>query len=494
MNKTVRRVRKKPDNWQTKVKKLLNKQQLNEYFKQIKEFVYNNKKVTAIASVGFVIILVLLFSVLLKPQSKVKLQKEAIELSLEQEKQNSGKLFIVKCTDLEEQLDKQVGDKDDESVSVILNVYFPEAKDVNLQEVELEEPNYDVKTVYQKDFNQEFYKAAYTGMEKYISSSKNTQWKPIRLQVRLDKTGKTWNATLNKKDVENIISLIENSVQVKVRELLENNENYKKLQVLVKLPETLKSIFEDTTMQNATKIERIDKNSDMGFTVTIAYPQAESVYTQATEQCYEYYKSNNTKVYGEITQAKVQSILQPYIKQAISKTATTSTSTITVLANNSTTKDFEDLKNEIKGIRDPKITQLIAKLNSRFTVPSRPRPLTTIETGSRLSGKVTIYANGNKDHYITIYRVIGTRETKRKTIYIRAKETAVVYLTSGVYRIEQATGTQWFGDSYVFGPEGTYYKSNQTFQVRLLEAYAITLNDSSGSNLPSDKIEYPYKR
>ena len=79
-----------------------------------------------------------------------------------------------------------------------------------------------------------------------------------------------------------------------------------------------------------------------------------------------------------------------------------------------------------------------------------------------------------------------------RTVFIYPNSTATVYLPSGTYRMNEAHGDLWFGDSDMFGDEGSYYQcsvgGNDTFELQYGYMYEISA-DVEGEGISNESVD-----
>lgn len=74
------------------------------------------------------------------------------------------------------------------------------------------------------------------------------------------------------------------------------------------------------------------------------------------------------------------------------------------------------------------------------------------------------------------------------TVFVRGGTTTEVDVPSGTFEIRYASGTTWYGDDLLFGPETTCSKANQSFSFVPGTGFTITLYKVQNGNLTTSSI------
>ena len=78
------------------------------------------------------------------------------------------------------------------------------------------------------------------------------------------------------------------------------------------------------------------------------------------------------------------------------------------------------------------------------------------------------------------------------TIFVRGGYTVTAEVPLGIYEVKYASGVKWYGYEYLFGPETSYNKANETFVFQdtgyQVTGYTITLYRVSNGNLRTSSI------
>ncbi len=79
------------------------------------------------------------------------------------------------------------------------------------------------------------------------------------------------------------------------------------------------------------------------------------------------------------------------------------------------------------------------------------------------------------------------------TVFVQGGSITKVHVPLGTYEVRCATGDSWYGYEYLFGPDTTYSKTDETFSFNIEEekirGYTITLYKVADGNLHTSPIE-----
>lgn len=78
------------------------------------------------------------------------------------------------------------------------------------------------------------------------------------------------------------------------------------------------------------------------------------------------------------------------------------------------------------------------------------------------------------------------------TVFVRSGATVEVKVPLGTYQVRYASGDTWYGYEYLFGPDTSYSKAEQTFTFEVdgnqISGFTITLYKVSNGNLHTSGI------
>lgn len=132
-------------------------------------------------------------------------------------------------------------------------------------------------------------------------------------------------------------------------------------------------------------------------------------------------------------------------------------------------------------------------VNQSFNQPEQALPF---------SGNVTSYSSQQKVAPLSINTSSGTNYLVKlkdahtgnpvMTIFIRSGDSVEVLVPLGSYEITYASGKNWYGYDYLFGPETIYSKAESLFTFSdsgyQINGYTITLYSVSNGNLKTTNI------
>lgn len=99
-----------------------------------------------------------------------------------------------------------------------------------------------------------------------------------------------------------------------------------------------------------------------------------------------------------------------------------------------------------------------------------------------------------EEFYCIIMKKVSNPGAITVSIFMNPKESHEFSVPFGTYDVYVASGTQWYGYDYLFGPDGTYGKLDSTFEFSQDDDYAtghsIELMSTYNGNLDTDPMSY----
>ena len=113
-----------------------------------------------------------------------------------------------------------------------------------------------------------------------------------------------------------------------------------------------------------------------------------------------------------------------------------------------------------------------------------------MNAGSSSSMTIEAPTSGDNSVYLKIYDMDGNTVGK---VFIRANESATIYIDGGTYTMKVAYGTEWYGEIDLFGPWGTYSQlmngDTEYFELNGGYTYTLQLLASTDGNVGSEDVE-----
>jgi hypothetical protein len=104
---------------------------------------------------------------------------------------------------------------------------------------------------------------------------------------------------------------------------------------------------------------------------------------------------------------------------------------------------------------------------------------------------LTIITGESGYHYF-VKLVDWTKGHEVLTLFIRSGQSASVNVPLGSYKMKYAAGKQWYGESYLFGPETSYNEADKKFDFELrdnhVSGYTVELFLQPQGNLRTNRI------
>lgn len=425
-------------------------------------------------------------------------QSKAVQTALNEASETSEKFFFYRCDDLKDQVQQQLKEKGDkDSTEYTIKISVPNLANLNVDNIQVEAPDYNLSETKFTDFTAEYKKRAKDAMKSSVVLSDDVTWSERKIRVELKKDGSKWKASVNTVDLTAITSVLDLSADRKAETVIKESEAYKKMSVAALMNSRLTPAFPDLAFRTAVKVQEVNISEDGSYDVTIRYPDPNEVYSKAVEKSYEAYKQKGKVIYGTQTVQNVAASMQTHITTAASEVQNTMDSTFKVNADSTNGDGFEELKKTMTEARTAKIEDLQKRVNNEFVFKETSKPKTKRLSGSKSGLSITIKSSkALGDMHLTFYKLSGTdmnqKGTKKLSVFIRKGESLTVYLPAGNYKMIQGKGDKWFGEKISFGPNGTYEQSNTLMKIKSGYYYTLTLYGVSGGNLPKKSIPYPY--
>lgn len=129
-----------------------------------------------------------------------------------------------------------------------------------------------------------------------------------------------------------------------------------------------------------------------------------------------------------------------------------------------------------------------------FSQPPQPLPQTGDNTASFTNGvaplSIKTSSSGGYHYFVKVVNTVNHRELG--SYFIRSGGVLEIEVPVGTYEIRYASGKQWYGTSYLFGPETTYSKANRNFTFGFdgyqYNGYTIELIMQQNGNLRTSGI------
>lgn len=130
-----------------------------------------------------------------------------------------------------------------------------------------------------------------------------------------------------------------------------------------------------------------------------------------------------------------------------------------------------------------------------FSQPPKPLPQTGDNTASFVNGvaplRIKTSPNGGYHYFVKLVSTTGHQELG--SYFIRSGEILEIEVPVGTYEIKYASGKQWYGTGYLFGPETAYSKADSLFAFNFdgykYNGYTIELIMQRNGNLRTSGIQ-----
>ena len=159
--------------------------------------------------------------------------------------------------------------------------------------------------------------------------------------------------------------------------------------------------------------------------------------------------------------------------------------------------EMNELSSKLEKITKKKeqINALVKKLNDEVIIKTQkiPKKSKTL-LGGKDGEKWKVKNPEGKDIYIAFYKLEDNGEkTKTYAAYLKSDSEIEFLLPAGKYHYMEAYGENWFGEEYVFGPDGTYYEYDKEMEVKTGYEYYFDLAEATGDETMSgSSVPFPY--
>lgn len=448
-------------------------------------------------SIGLLSLITVMLLVILSgcSNSVVSEQTAAIDTAIAEMAEKTDEFYYFEYENLEQQVQDALKDQENDSdtYAYSIQVLVAEAGKIDDNKIELPVLDCSLDTSLET-YTQDFIEAVADTIENLILNSDDLTFEEMTLNVELAKVEDGWQAELSGEDIRSICDKYQKDIGEKAEELLYATDGYKILQCASEVREYIGQTFSDLGLQNTVMVDNIEKNGD-GFIVTISYPDPASLYEKPTQEGYIQYESEG-KQFDTLGIVTAKNTILGYLGASAEETERKSES-ITVAASGDISSALDILYERFDTTLTQKAEELAEQINSNLVITAVEAPGTGVLYGDNSGRQITIETSADlRDIHVTFYKLSGTDLSedgaKSLSAYIHAGDTLNIYLPNGNYKLIQGTGSEWFGDEYLFGPEGSYSVSDILITIESGYSYTLTLYGVSDGNMPTTDIPYPY--
>jgi len=129
-----------------------------------------------------------------------------------------------------------------------------------------------------------------------------------------------------------------------------------------------------------------------------------------------------------------------------------------------------------------------------FSQPALPLPQTGDNTAPFFNGvaPLTIKTSSAGGHYFVKVVSAGSN-LELGSYFIRSGQTLTIQVPLGTYELRYASGRQWYGTNYLFGPDTSYNKADSLFEFTFdgyqYSGYTVELITQRNGNLRTSKLQ-----
>ncbi|MGC3955864.1 MAG: hypothetical protein QM804_16745 [Propionicimonas sp.] len=151
---------------------------------------------------------------------------------------------------------------------------------------------------------------------------------------------------------------------------------------------------------------------------------------------------------------------------------------------------------DLNQLRSAAIDAALKELDKR-TVAEQKRPGTKLLVGGKSGQSTTVKNSLAEDLHVTFFKWGSKKQVV--SAFIKAHKSLRLRLPKGSYRLVYASGKNWYGKKYSFGPTGQYSEfktssSSKALKIVVKANYTYTVSIGSGGNVPSGSTENPFEK
>lgn len=427
-------------------------------------------------------------------------QTKAIEAAITAQGNTTPAFRYIGSEGLNKQVRDQTpsGDKPD-VIEYSIDFDVPDVDRIDPSTIKLTSaPEFDLNSSDLSKDKDDFAAAAEKDLEAAMENHENLPKKNVTLKVAVSNEDGNWVAAFDQESVDYISGMFTSERDGVINGILDNSPDYGRLLIAEANLDKMISVFGYESYAQAVRIDSIEYDG-ASYKVKITYPDPEEVFGLAVQSAYASYAAKGKSIFGTLKESDAEDSLKVYIPTAIQSSGRTANASYTVTGPDETDEpdSLAACKESITGIHDGHLKDLISKVEQDCVVPEASKPKSGVISGKSSGQSVMITsAKGDGDRYLAFYLLPGNDVSKSGklslAIYLANGESCAIKLPAGNYKLVEGTGAHWYGDKYAFGPEGRYATMNQALAIQKNFHYTLNLGSSTGANLPSTPIDYPY--
>jgi hypothetical protein len=420
-------------------------------------------------------------------------QTQVITLELQRIVQEELVFHHALCEDLAEQVKRQQAMqlKNAQNSVYKLSVQVPDAKAISKKNIEIPGISYTDETG-PVEYKKEFLELVSKNIGDYIKAGKNLTYKKESIEVSLARADGEWKAKISSKDVLKQTKIYEQNVRKKANEILETSKDYVFLVVRDEMQNYFENKYRDVGYQSYITMENLTATAD-GYQTAVTFPEVETAYKEMCKQAFKSMEKSK-KFFSEVYYSSVRREVDAFQKDVMGSVKEKRTE-IAFLDIEEGKQALDEIYASIDAKKKEQINALVKKLNDEVIIKTQkiPKKSKTL-LGGKDGEKWKVKNPEGKDIYIAFYKLEDNGEkTKTYAAYLKSDSEIEFLLPAGKYHYMEAYGENWFGEEYVFGPDGTYYEYDKEMEVKTGYEYYFDLAEATGDETMSgSSVPFPY--
>ena len=400
-------------------------------------------------------------------------QARAIVAEMKHISQSERSFAALQYDGIKEQVKEQY-EKGRTSTQYQLTVERFDVLGVDVVNLVLEEPAFDINTEDIEEYTLTYMEMAQSAIETYFNKEKEVELMKQDLLVTLKEVDGEWQVEISPSEINIIVTSINRDITSKTREMAEKSEGYLQLEAIEKMRAQLREANIGESYVKAVRIEDIQLFAD-GYTLTLSYPDPNEVYSKAVEESYKTFQTNEEWNTTPFTLESLIEKMQTEIEEAVHSIENHLQTTYV--------DESSDFVKEIVEIKEAIFSEYLGRVNTEFVTQEVDRPTTRVLSGANTGQKIRISNETEilqfKDVHFAFYRISGTDVTEAGSLtltgFMRGGEVLTLHLPVGNYKLVQTRGATWYGEELKFGPFGISDTASNVIEIQQNYEYELVI-------------------
>ncbi len=291
---------------------------------------------------------------------------------------------------------------------------------------------------------------------------------------------------------------VKNAVADMIDALLSRDADMAQNRALLQIAQQKDALLKDTLQNDdflaLIRVANVDAEESGVYRMLLTYPEPNALYRAAADALVNSYTQ---PIFGELPPVSLADSLKGVDASAVQ---TTSGEALVCLAKNGAyaLTDLSELTGALASAQKDAEADAQSRIEKRWLIQEAAVP----KSGAILFGKsrgnravCKTLAGEHAYYYVCFYAISGDDASEEGAltlaVFIHAGKTATVYLPTGNYRMTYASGNDWYGTAYRFGPDGSYTRATSVQKSKFGFYNTFTFGVSEG-NVGTENEGYSY--